>query len=72
MSEITVYRPGAEVLIGKEIKTSVLQVCIKRDGYVNYEVSWFDGNSRHAELLEEFELSPVEGMLPDKTIGFHA
>ena len=57
---IEVIPPGAIVLVGKEIAGRVVQVCIQKNKSVQYQVSWFDGNDRKLQWLEDFEVMPFK------------
>jgi hypothetical protein len=65
-----ILAPGTAVWLslGEDITGEILQVCIKSNSYVQYQVAWWSGRERRCEWLEAFEFTPVkDAKLP---IGF--
>jgi len=70
--ELLVYRPGAEVKIaGHEVSAVVTQVMISDGGGIQYQVSWWDGNTRKSEWLYNCEVCSLSSVDPLLRVGFH-
>jgi hypothetical protein len=69
MKNITIYRPGTEVLINGTIQAWIKTASIQENG-ITYNVVWWDNLSRQEEWLMECEFEPTNG--DDKVeIGFY-
>lgn len=53
---IEVIQPGSAVLIGEKVRAVVLQVVVRDKNLIEYQVSWWEGNSRRSEWLQEIEV----------------
>lgn len=60
MRQIEVMQPGSPVTIGEEIEAVVFGVMLRDKGYVQYEVAWWDGNTRNSKWLDQSEVRCVE------------
>ena len=66
--EVHVYQIGSRVLLGEEIKGLISGVCIRSNGYITYEITWWNGNDRKVEWVQVDEISPIEPK--SQRIGF--
>jgi len=48
---------GSWVIIGDDVPAKVTRICIRDNGNVSYELSWWDGRTRKSEWLEAFEVT---------------
>jgi len=73
---VLVIRPGDTCWIGKEIKGKVVGVSMRAAGMgemsIQYHVSWWSGNDRKTEWLEEHEVEANSPNGPFMRIGFAA
>ncbi|MFZ2279299.1 MAG: hypothetical protein WAW39_16015 [Prosthecobacter sp.] len=69
MKTIKVISPDSKVLIAECIKGSVNAVCINRCGSVDYQCSWWNGDSRNLAWVSSSEVRP-DGSQPQTSIGF--
>lgn len=56
MNPIEVIQPGSPVLVGENIKATVLSVKVGDKKCVSYECSWWDGRNRHVDWFEQIEV----------------
>jgi hypothetical protein len=63
---------GSRVRIADNIPARVRQICISENDYVEYEVVWWDGNTRHTQWLSAFEVKwDSEEPYEEIGLGFH-
>lgn len=62
-----VYRPGCDVSID-DITAKVISVIIKSNGYVQYQVVWWNGLVREEKWVEACEITGQPDKM--KVIGF--
>lgn len=72
---ILVIAPGDSCWLDS-VEAKVVQVCVRPGNSgeygVQYQVSWWDGNNRKCEWVEEFETKPISPNGPFLQIGFSA
>lgn len=69
MIEIEVISIGSTVVIGEEIKGTVVGVCIRAKNYINYEIAWWNDNVRHLAWVEQVEIHEDQNFKEMK-VGF--
>lgn len=55
----TLYRIGSEVLLGDEIKATVIGIEIKHEFRIRYNVAWWDQRNYRDLWLYDFEIKPT-------------
>ena len=64
-----VFEPGTKVsLVGSTRLAIISRVMLLGHQYVDYEVIWWDGSTRHCEWLHSFEVEWCDG--ERQQIGF--
>ena len=69
-TEMNVLALGTTVRLSDDLTGIVTQICILGQNHVRYEVAWWDGNTRHSQWFESFEVKPAEERQPMR-IGFN-
>ena len=57
---MTVYRCGEKVEIGESIVATVTGITIRGGGYVQYEVSWWNGNCHECKWVDACEVRAAQ------------
>jgi len=55
----TLYQIGSEVLLGEEIKATVIGIEIKHSFRIRYNVSWWDEREYKDLWMYDFEIKPT-------------
>lgn len=68
LPDLFLYEIGTPVLIGEDVRATVVAASISRHG-VRYEVAWWDKTTRHSQWLNDHELRPFSETA-QRRIGF--
>ena len=69
MRQVEVIQVGSPVTLADNIPATIAGILIHDKCRITYECAWWDGQTRHSEWLEEFEVTRTDES-QDRTIGF--